>query len=103
MREVKPNHLASTAEKLLLGKSRRRVLSRVDQGICRVIPNRPDPIGLILEADRGRLENLLPIKYGRHGGRAGPSGEAALLRSLSRDASRARAELDHLHDRKRES
>jgi uncharacterized protein (DUF2252 family) len=27
--------------------------------------NRPDPIGLLLERDKGRLQRLLPIKYGR--------------------------------------
>jgi uncharacterized protein (DUF2252 family) len=38
---------------------------RRSQGQWKPAPDRPDPIGLLQAQDEGRLEHLLPIKYGR--------------------------------------
>jgi uncharacterized protein (DUF2252 family) len=57
--------LAAVAERRDYGKSRRRVLHRVDQCHWRPPKTRPDPVGLLVDASRDRLSELLPIKWAR--------------------------------------
>jgi uncharacterized protein (DUF2252 family) len=47
------------------GKSLRKQASRSSHGEWSPAPDRPDPLTLLLEQDKGRLQHLLPIKYGR--------------------------------------
>src|ERR1700737_33227 len=57
--------LAAAAERRDYGKSRRRVLHRVDQCHWKPPKTRPDPVGLLVDASRDRLSELLPIKWAR--------------------------------------
>jgi len=56
---------APVAERRAFGKSRRRVVPRSDQAIWRPGPARTDPVALLESSTRGRIEELLPIKWGR--------------------------------------
>ena len=47
------------------GRALRRQVPRSSHGTWGPSPDRPDPISLLQEQDEGRLEHLLPIKYGR--------------------------------------
>jgi uncharacterized protein (DUF2252 family) len=47
------------------GKSLRKEAPRSSHGDWTPAPNRPDPLNLLQEQDKGRLQHLLPIKYGR--------------------------------------
>jgi uncharacterized protein (DUF2252 family) len=47
------------------GKALRERVPRTSQGDWTTSPGRPDPIELLKHSDRGRLEELLPIRYGR--------------------------------------
>jgi uncharacterized protein (DUF2252 family) len=48
-----------------LGKSLRKQVPRRSHGDWTPVPDRPDPLSLLQEQDQGRLQHLLPIKYGR--------------------------------------
>jgi len=52
-------------ERMATGKVLRERVSRRSHAKWQRPPNRPDPIELLKKADRGRLPNLLPIRYGR--------------------------------------
>ena len=60
-----PARFAPLNERLAYGKSRRRALPRTGQGVLKAWAGRPDPLVTLLKASRGRLEELLPIKWGR--------------------------------------
>jgi uncharacterized protein (DUF2252 family) len=60
-----PARFAPVKERLAFGKGRRRVLPRTDQGRLKEWAGRPDLLGTLLKASRGRLPELLPIKWGR--------------------------------------
>jgi uncharacterized protein (DUF2252 family) len=47
------------------GRALRQQVPRRSHGTWAPSPDRPDPIGLLQAQDEGRLEHLLPIKYGR--------------------------------------
>jgi uncharacterized protein (DUF2252 family) len=47
------------------GKALRKQVPRRGHGAWTTAQDRPDPIGLLQAQDRGRLQHLLPIKYGR--------------------------------------
>jgi len=47
------------------GQTLRQPVPRSSHGAWAPSPERPDPIGLLQAQDEGRLEHLLPIKYGR--------------------------------------
>jgi uncharacterized protein (DUF2252 family) len=47
------------------GKALREKVPRTSHGEWAAAPGRPDPIELLKSSDRGRLEELLPIRYGR--------------------------------------
>jgi uncharacterized protein (DUF2252 family) len=55
-------HRASNKHK---GKSQRRQTPRSSHGVWQPAPDRPDPIDLLQQQDEGRLQHLIPIKYGR--------------------------------------
>jgi uncharacterized protein (DUF2252 family) len=52
-------------ERLAAGKALRKSVPRASHAEWVCPANRPDPIGLLKNADRGRLSELLPIRYGR--------------------------------------
>jgi len=57
--------MATRKERIREGKALRQKVPRSSHGAWRPGPDRPDPIGLLEAQDTGRLEYLLPIKYGR--------------------------------------
>lgn len=52
-------------ERLAAGKALRKSVPRASHAKWVCPANRPDPIGLLKNADRGRLSELLPIRYAR--------------------------------------
>jgi uncharacterized protein (DUF2252 family) len=52
-------------ERMTAGKALRQKVPRPSHGKWEVAAGRPDPIQLLTRADRGRLTELLPIRYGR--------------------------------------
>jgi len=52
------------------GRRLRKACSRVEQARCKPHADRQDPVALIVAANRGRLPQLLPIKYQRMAGSA---------------------------------
>ncbi len=60
-----PARFAPVQERLGFGKSRRRAMSRSQQGKWKPWAGRPDTLATLLQASRGRLPELLPIKWGR--------------------------------------
>ena len=57
--------MATRKERIREGKALRQKVPRSSHGAWRPGPDRPDPIGRLEAQDTGRLEYLLPIKYGR--------------------------------------
>jgi len=57
--------LNSRKERLQAGKALREEVPRSNHGEWQPAPDRPDPVSLLQTQDEGRLEKLLPIKYGR--------------------------------------
>jgi uncharacterized protein (DUF2252 family) len=55
----------SAVQRMAEGRSLRDRVPRSAHAPWKPAPNRPDPIQLLKHADRGRLEALLPIRYGR--------------------------------------
>jgi uncharacterized protein (DUF2252 family) len=58
-------HTLKMEERLAKGKALRDVASRKSQKEWKPPANRPDPIDLLIESSKGRVEELLPIRYGR--------------------------------------
>jgi uncharacterized protein (DUF2252 family) len=52
-------------QRMALGRALREKVPRTSQAKWKPAPNRPDPIELLKESDRGRLPELLPIRYAR--------------------------------------
>ena len=59
-------------ERLTAGKLLRKKVPRASHAKWAPAPNRPDPIDLLKNSDRGRIKELLPIRYARM--RASPFG-----------------------------
>jgi uncharacterized protein (DUF2252 family) len=55
----------SVEERMTAGKALRERVSRTSHAKWSHPPDRPDPVTLLKESDRGRLSELLPIRYGR--------------------------------------
>src|ERR1700758_1183686 len=55
----------NTQERISAGKALREQLPRKSHAEWAPPPNRPDPIKVLQRSDRGRLPELLPIRYGR--------------------------------------
>src|SRR5579863_9323432 len=65
-RHAESNDLGPSAkERMSEGKALRERVSRASQAQWSPPPNRPNPIELLKHTDRGRLAELLPIRYGR--------------------------------------
>jgi len=60
-----PEKVRSRAERLAMGKSMRDACPRTSHAIWTAPPGRPDPVRLVLEADKGRMPELLPLRHGR--------------------------------------
>jgi uncharacterized protein (DUF2252 family) len=58
------NH-GSRVERYALGKQLRTACPRSSHETWKVPPNRPDPVDLILESDKGRIPKLIPLRHGR--------------------------------------
>ena len=58
-------HLTSRAERTAFGKALRSKAPRSSHAAWVPNPERPDPISLLEEANKMRLEHLVPIRYGR--------------------------------------
>ncbi len=58
-------HTLKVAERLAKGKALRDVTPRKNQKEWAPPSNRLDPVGLLIESSKGRVEELLPIRYGR--------------------------------------
>src|SRR6202451_3611408 len=52
-------------ERMRQGKALRESVPRNSHAKWSAPPNRPDPIEILRQSDRGRLPDLLPIRYGR--------------------------------------
>ncbi len=52
-------------QRMAAGKALRERVPRKSQAQWKLSPNRPDPIELLKKADRGKLDDLLPIRYAR--------------------------------------
>jgi uncharacterized protein (DUF2252 family) len=59
------NKRLSTDERTARGKNLRKQVPRSIHGEWTPAPDRPDPLRLLQAQDEGRLQYLLPIKYGR--------------------------------------
>ena len=57
--------MATRKERGKRGKALRQQVPRKSHGTWEPGPYRSDPIGLLQAQDKGRLQHLLPIKYGR--------------------------------------
>jgi uncharacterized protein (DUF2252 family) len=58
-------HVQPLAERTKAGKSLRERCPRKQQGQWQPPADRADPIDLLIENSKGRVENLIPIRYGR--------------------------------------
>ncbi len=48
-----------------MGKSLRGSCPRSSHAAWKPSPDRPDPVGMLLAADQGRLPELVPLRHGR--------------------------------------
>jgi uncharacterized protein (DUF2252 family) len=62
--EAMPN-TATRAERIAAGKALRVNTPRTSQGELSFAADRPDPISLLEESNRSRVQELVPIRYGR--------------------------------------
>src|SRR5947199_511181 len=62
--EAMPNS-ATRAERIAAGKALRAKGPRTSHGESSIAAERPDPISLLEESNRSRVQELLPIRYGR--------------------------------------
>src|SRR5215510_11991653 len=52
-------------ERLAQGKALRQGAPRSEHGLWKPAHDRPDPVEMLIESSRGRMESLLPIRYAR--------------------------------------
>jgi len=58
-------HTLKLEERLAKGKALREVAPRKAQKEWKPPADRADPVGLLIKSSKGRMEALLPIRYGR--------------------------------------
>ena len=58
-------HTLQLEERLARGKALREVAARNAQKEWKPPANRADPVDLLIENSKGRIEDLIPIRYGR--------------------------------------
>ena len=63
--QSKDEYQSRSEERWNNGKEKRKLAPRSAHGDWTPTPDRPDPISLLQAQDTGRLQHLLPIKYGR--------------------------------------
>ena len=63
--QVPPAPRASRAERLAAGKRLRDRLPREEHGAWKPLRNRPSPVDLVIASNKGRIPELIPIRYGR--------------------------------------
>jgi len=63
--QLPQTHVKRLEERLAVGKALRQRASRKSQAEWKPPANRPDPVDLLIENSQGRLEDLVPIRYGR--------------------------------------
>ena len=56
---------STRAERYAAGKALRAKTLRTSHGEWAAAPDRPDPISLLEESNRSRVQELIPIRYGR--------------------------------------
>jgi hypothetical protein len=61
----KPAHLRTRKERFAAGRALREGCPRTSHAEVNTPPNRADPIRLLMASSRGRIEHLIPIRYGR--------------------------------------
>jgi uncharacterized protein (DUF2252 family) len=64
-REVRVTTVRSPAERREAGRALRDKISRKSHAIWQAPADRPDPILLLADSSKGRMPELLPIRYGR--------------------------------------
>lgn len=62
---VSQTHVQPVAERFAAGKALRKHCSRKKQGQWQPPADRADPVDLLIENSQGRVENLVPLRYGR--------------------------------------
>ena len=62
---IDANKPQSPEERVARGKDLRKQAPRSSHGDWTPAPDRPDPLSLLQAQDEGRIQHLLPIKYGR--------------------------------------
>ena len=60
-----PVHHVSRIERYEMGKELRKTCPRSSHAKWEAPANRPDPVDLIIESDKGRIEKLIPLRHGR--------------------------------------
>ena len=60
-----PAHRASRAERFAAGKLLRDRVPREEHGTWKPMRNRPSPVDLVMASSKGRVAELVPIRYGR--------------------------------------
>jgi uncharacterized protein (DUF2252 family) len=58
-------HILRLDERLAKGKALREIALRKAQAEWKPPADRPDPVDMLIESSKGRLEELIPIRYGR--------------------------------------
>jgi hypothetical protein len=56
---------AAPQTRLEAGRALRAKVPRKGHAVWKLPPNRPDPVQLLMDSDKGRIAKLLPIRYGR--------------------------------------
>jgi len=63
--KMQPHEMVPRAERREKGRALRRQVPRSSHGNWTPAVDRPDPLSLLQAQDKGRIQRLLPIKYGR--------------------------------------
>ncbi len=58
-------HRQSRSERYVMGKKLRDACPREAHAVWKAPAGRPDPVSLVLQADKGRVPELLPLRHGR--------------------------------------
>jgi uncharacterized protein (DUF2252 family) len=63
--QLPQTYLMKVEERTAIGKSLREKCSRSAQASLDLLSNRTDPVDILIENSQGRIEDLIPIRYGR--------------------------------------
>ena len=59
------HHQTTREERYAAGKALREKCPRRSHAVWKAPANRPDPVELVLRAEKGRMPDLLPLRHGR--------------------------------------